>query len=93
MLHLPDNADDAPTDVRRSVDVEKFVQSFLVRLLSKTREDEVENAVEHDDDKDEDVAVEFGLVNCHHEAEAFHKEGNEQKTCDEGCQSFLAHAE
>ena len=48
------------------------MKAFLLLLLSKPAQNEVEQAVQKDDYQDEYVAVVLGLVDSHYEAVAFH---------------------
>ena len=48
------------------------MEPFLLLLLSKPAQNEVEQAVQKDDNQDEHIAVVLGLVYSYYEAVAFH---------------------
>lgn len=90
-IDLPDDTNDAPTDLRSALDIEELVQPLLVRLLLETSDDEVENTVEHDDDENQHIAVILSLVDRCEETEPFHEQGEKKENGHHSCQRLPPH--
>lgn len=65
---LPDDADDTAADTIGTINGKQMMQSFGSLLLSKSRNDQVENAVEKDDNQNERVTIVLHLVDSDDEA-------------------------
>lgn len=68
------NSNYTPTYIRLPLDIEQFVQSFLLFFFPNSTDSKVEDTVEEDHNENEDIAIELGLVDSDYEAESFHKE-------------------
>ena len=62
----------APTYVGFALNVEKFMQSFLLRLFLEARQDIVKSAVECNNNQYKHIAIEAHFVNYNNEAETLH---------------------
>jgi len=57
------------------------MQPLLLLLFSQAGKDEIEDAVESDDDEDEDVTIVLGLVDSHDEAVPLEENRHEKHRC------------
>ena len=75
--HLPHYSNDAQSYRGCPLDVKYLVEPFLVlRLLPNDTENHIEYAVKEYDNKNQDVSVVLGLVDCHKEAVPFQYQGH-----------------
>ena len=77
-VYLPDYSNDAPSYMGSSLNVKKFMQSLSLFFLPYAHQHKVEDAVEEDHDKNEDISIVFRLVNCYYKTEPFHQQGENQ---------------
>lgn len=71
--NLPNDADDTPPYIRSSFNIEDLMQSLLLLLLAKPSQNEIEDAIECDDNQNEHIAVEARFIDCHDKTEPFHQ--------------------
>ena len=58
--------------MRSSLNVEKFMQSLSLLLLTYAHQHKVEDAVKENDNQNEDITIVFCLIDSDYKTESFH---------------------
>ena len=58
--------------MRSSLNVEKFMQSLSLLLLTYAHQYKVEDAVKENDNQNEDITIVFCLIDSDYKTESFH---------------------
>ena len=72
LMYLPNNCNNAPTNMGRTLNIEQLVKFLVMFLFAKRHQHEVENTIEKDDNQDEGVTIVASLVDSNDKTESLH---------------------